>query len=165
MRKQLSSRSIGQPAVRLKRGFSLIEVLFAVAFLIMVGLAMAALNTAAARLITSTEIRVEAQSLNEQTLAYVALQRKTLGSQFDTTYVGCISTDGSKTCYVTCPPTQVDGACTLSSTRKTITLGNNKLQYEPSVVIKSTSGKYTLIATTSWGGGINRQIVASELIQ
>ena len=149
-----------------QRGFSLIEVLFAVSFLVMVGVAMATLNAAASRLITGTEIRVEAQALNEQALAFVALQRRTMGSEFATNYSGCITgTKGPKTCYVYCPPTQVDVSCTLTPTRKATTLGINKLQYVPSVLIKTTGTKYTVIATTSWGSGINRQITASQLIQ
>lgn len=147
-----------------RRGFSLIEVIFAIAFLIMVGVAMATLNNAAARLTETTEIKQIALGLNEQSLSFVALEKRTKGSDFVEIYDSCISVDGSETCYVVCPP-DTSQNCALQITKATIQIGTSKLQFVPSVLIRPTGTSYLVNASTSWGKGKQRQMTTARIIE
>ncbi|MEK7201952.1 MAG: hypothetical protein AAB669_00235 [Patescibacteria group bacterium] len=153
----------------MKRSFSLIEVIFAIAFLIMVGVAMATLNNAAARLTETTELKQIALGLNEQSLSFVALEKRTKGANFATTYgtpappgLDCIGE--GKTCYVVCP-VDTSGSCVLQKTKATIQIGTSKLQFVPSVVIRLTGTSYLVNATTSWGKGVQRQMTTARIIE
>lgn len=151
----------------IKKGFSLIEVLFAVAFLILVGVAMASLNNAAARLTETTELKQMALGLNEQSIAFVALEKRTKGTGFAITYSNsCISLDGSKTCYVVCP-VGTNPTCTLAlqNTPATLQIGTSKLQFTPKVVIRPTGTSYLVNATTSWGKGAQKQMTTARIIE
>lgn len=153
----------------IKKGFSLIEVLFAVAFLILVGVAMASLNNAAARLTETTELKQMALGINEQSLAFVSLAKRTMGSAFATTspYKECISADGSTTCYVICPTGTTNPTCALvlQATKATLQIGTSKLQFEPKVVIRPTGTSYLVNATTSWGKGAQKQMTTARIIE
>lgn len=144
-----------------KRGFSLIEVIFAIAFLIMVGVAMATLNNAAARLTETTELKQIALGLNEQSLSFVALEKRTKGANFATTYPNCIA---GQTCYVVCPP-DTSQNCALQVNKATVQIGTSKLPFMPSVVIRSTGTSYLVNATTSWGKGVQRQMTTARIIE
>ncbi len=152
----------------IKKGFSLIEVLFAVAFLILVGVAMASLNNAAARLTETTELKQMALGLNEQSIAFVALAKRTMGANFAVTspYKECISDDGKTSCYVVCPTGQ-NPTCTLQlqTTRATLQIGTSKLQFEPRVVIRPTGTSYLVNATTAWGKGVQRQLTTARIVE
>src|SRR3989344_2928106 len=108
----------------MKKGFSLIEVLFAIVFLILVGVAMASLNNAAARLTETTELKQIALGLNEQSLSFVALEKRTKRAAFATSYPNCVA---GQTCYVICP-TGASPTCTLQlqTTRATLQIGTSK---------------------------------------
>lgn len=143
-------------------GFSLIEVLFAVAFLVMVGLAMTALNAAALKVIVSNEITTTASVLNDEALAYLALQRKvTSHDEFMETIkaVGCDS-DG---CFVNCPITLTSG-CTLEKTPAPVSLGRSKLSFRREVHIAEASNGVTARATTRWGTGVRNQATAYQFL-
>ncbi|MCR4277961.1 MAG: hypothetical protein NUV80_07070 [Candidatus Berkelbacteria bacterium] len=159
-----------------KQGFSLIEVIFAIAFLVLVGVAMATLNNAAARLTETTELKQIALGLNEQSLAFVALEKRTKGANFATAYgpspgIDCIGTD--KTCYVVCPPNETNPTCGLiiQKTKSSLQVGTSKLQFVPSIVIREaygTSGtnkRYLVNATTSWGKGVQRQMTTARILE
>ena len=149
--------------MRTKRvGFSLIEVLFAVTFLILVGVAMASLNNAASRLTSATELKDTALALNEQSLSFVALARRT-NSSFATTYASCVN---GQTCYVSCP-VDTSQNCVLQTTKSAVTIGKDKLQFTSSVVIRPTggNGRYLVNATVSWGTGIARQLTLARVIE
>lgn len=152
----------------MKKSFSLIEVIFAIAFLIMVGVAMATLNNAAARLTETTELKQIALGLNEQSLSFVALEKRTKGTNFATTYgpplagIDCIGE--GKTCYVVCP-VDTSLSCVLQKTKATLQVGTSKLQFESSVVIRSTGNSYLVNATTSWGKGVQRQMTTARIIE
>ena len=157
----------------IKKGFSLIEVLFAVAFLILVGVAMASLNNAAARLTETTELKQVALGLNEQSLAFVALMKRTLGDDPDTgfaatsPYKQCI---GGASCYVICPPTDTSQDCVLKPTnsKEAVKIGTSKLQFTPAVVIRVADGstnRYLVNATTSWGKGAQKQMTTARIIE
>lgn len=163
-----------------KQGFSLIEVIFAIAFLIMVGVAMATLNNAAARLTETTELKQIALGLNEQSLSFVALEKRTKGATFETTYSAnptiCITPNGQTqviSCYVVCPPDETSPTCTLKiqTTKSSLQVGTSKLQFVPSVVIREASGttgankRYLVNATTSWGKGVQRQMTTARIIE
>ncbi|MDP3992894.1 MAG: hypothetical protein Q8Q05_01630 [bacterium] len=149
----------------MKKSFSLIEVIFAIAFLIMVGVAMATLNNAAARITETTELKQIALGLNEQSLSFVALMKRTMGANFATTqpYQGCI---GGASCYVICPP-DTSLVCVLKPTdaKEAVQIGTSKLQFVPSVVIRSTDTSYLVNATTSWGKGVQKQMTTARIIE
>lgn len=150
-------------------GFSLIEVIFAIAFLIMVGVAMASLNNAAARLTETTELKQIALGINEQSLSFVALEKRTKGADFAITYgsppgIDCIGTD--KTCYVVCPTgSSPDCTLQLQTAKAAVKIGTSKLQFVPSVIIRSTGTSYLVNATTSWGKGVQRQMTTARIIE
>lgn len=148
-----------------KRGFSLIEVIFAIAFLIMVGVAMATLNNAAARLTETTELKQIALGLNEQSLSFVALEKRTKGNApitgFAAAYPNCVA---GQTCYVACP-SDTSQNCALQVTKATVQIGTSKLPFVPSVVIRSTGTSYLVNATTSWGKGVQRQMTTARIIE
>lgn len=155
----------------MKSGFSLIEVLFAITLLILVGVAMATLNNSASRLTAATEVKDTALALNEQSLSYVALVKRTNGN-FATTepYKSCISGSTSVTCYVICP-VATNGNCALQTTKASVKIGTNKLQFTPSVVILPScinqvcSGRYLINATVSWGAGVAKQLTLARIIE
>ncbi len=146
-----------------KPGFSLIEVLFAVLFLVMVGLAMSAVNAAAARLITAAELKITAYALSDEAISYIALQKKTLSAADFTTLItapGCLSSG----CYVFCP-TDISQSCSLSSTLKTVKLSQNNLQFTRKMTMATVStNQYLVNLTTSWGSGKNKQVAVGEII-
>lgn len=156
-----------------KRGaFSIIEVLFAVSFLIMVGMAMISLNAAALKLISSTEIKTVANGLNEESIAVVALLKKT-DPNFATTIgpnnLNCTATGG---CFVDCSPTKLDQVCTLTKTSSPVQLGSSRLQFVRNVVItvptggtKSGANQYSVTAKVSWGNGEARQSSISQYLE
>jgi len=153
----------------MKKGFSLIEVLFAIVFLILVGVAMASLNNAAARLTETTELKQIALGLNEQSLAFVALMKRTMGANFATAqpYQGCI---GGASCYVICPPTDTSQDCVLKPTnaKEAVKIGTSKLQFTPAVMIRLADGstnRYLVNATTSWGKGPQKQLTTARIIE
>ncbi len=153
--------------VKSRPGFSLIEVLFAITFLILVGTAMTSLNYAAARLTETTELKQMALGLNEQSLSFVALKKRALGGAFATTYQGCITPVGAVTaviCYVICP-TDINQDCLLKLTREAVKVGTSKLQFVPSAIIRPTGSSYLVNATTSWGSGIQRQLTTARIIE
>lgn len=153
----------------MRRAFSLIEVLFAIVFLILVGVAMAALNNAAARLTETTELKQIALGLNEQSLAFIALTKRTMGANFATTqpYQGCL---GGVSCYVICPPTDTSQPCVLKPTnaKEAVKIGTSKLQFTPAVIIRVAEGstnRYLVNATTSWGKGSQKQLTTARIIE
>jgi Tfp pilus assembly protein PilV len=142
--------------------FSLIEVLFAVAFLVMVGLAMTALNAAALKVIVSNEITTTASVLNDEALAYVALQRTvTAHDEFMETMKanGCDS-DG---CFVNCPTT-LTSSCTLDKSPAPVSLGRSKLSYRRELRVIEAGHGVTVRATTRWGTGIRNQATAYQFL-
>jgi len=141
-------------------GFSLVEVLFAVSFLVMVGLAMSALNSAAARLITTTELKVAAYAMNDQSLAYVAILRKANGAAFSVAPCSL-----GTPCYVVCPADNLAANCSFSVTPKAVQLGRNRVQFVPEVKVTQTGSSYLVLAKTSWGRGQNRSVISSQLLE
>jgi hypothetical protein len=143
-----------------RRAFSLIEVLFAVTFLVMVGVAMSALNSAASRLVTTSEVKVAAYALNEQTLSYVTILRKSQGDNFsvDPCALG-------ETCYIVCPQEDLATNCAFAAEPKAVQLGRSRLQFVPELKVSEAGASYLVIATTSWGRGANRSVVSSQLVE
>lgn len=145
-----------------RRAFSLIEVLFAVAFLIMVGLAMTALNTAALKVIVNNEITTTASVLNDEALAYVALARKAGVDEFSELMkaAGCDDIG----CFVNCP-TSLGSGCTLEKSPAPVTLGRSKLSFKRELLIRlPSSGGMTVKATVRWGTGIKNQATAYRFL-
>ena len=164
------SRSVLAPKPIKRPAFSLIEVLFAITFLILVGVAMATLNNTASRLTEATELKDTALALNEQSLSFIALARRT-NANFATTapYQNCISLSAQTPpvpCYVICPVITTQ-SCTLQSTKAAVTIGTNKLQFTPSVLIRPTgaNGRYLVNATVSWGAGVSKQLTLARIIE
>lgn len=147
----------------MRRGFSIIEVLFAVAFLVMVGLAMISLNAAAVRLINNAELQTAANSLNEEAVAVVAIAKKTDPTAFA---VALINYDCANGCYVECPTELIATSCSLTNTPAPVQLGRNKLQFVRTVRITDAgSGSHQVQATTSWGAGERRQTTTVQTIR
>jgi Tfp pilus assembly protein PilV len=146
--------------LNVRRGFSLIEVLFAVTFLMMVGVAMSSLNSAAARLVTAGETKLSAYALNEQTLAYLTILRKSQAANFSV--APCTV---GQTCYVSCPASPLATNCSLSTEPKAVQLGRSRLQYVPEVRITQSGTSFLLLAKTSWGKGANRSVISSQLVE
>ena len=146
--------------------FSLVEVLFAVTFLLMVGLGMSALNSAAARLITSAETKLSAYALNEQALSHLSILRK---SQDTFSIAPCIV---GETCYIFCDPETLTLGCTLQTTPRAVQLGRSRLQYVTEFKARLlTTGNttldlqsYLLLAKTSWGSGVNRSVTSGQVV-
>lgn len=138
-------------------GFSLIEVLFAVLFLVMVAVAMSTLDTAALRLVSASELQVTAYGLNDEALAFVAIQKRTQANFPSPCAVNTSS------CFVACP---VDlTACSLSQTRSSVVVGRSRLQYTRQVTITADESHYLVTAKTSWGSGANKQVTAIQLVE
>lgn len=156
---------------RFEGGFSLIEVLFAVTFLVLVGVAMASLNNAAARLTETTELKQIALGLNEQSLAFVALEKRTKGGTFASAYSGCITPNQlpQLTCYVVCQTGKnPDCQLKLQPEKATVPVGTSKLQFASSLVIREAHeapGRYLVNATTSWGKGTSRQMTTAIIVE
>jgi hypothetical protein len=155
---------------RRKAGFSLLEVVFATTFLIMVGVAMVSLTVTALKLSDAAEVTTTATTLNEETLSIVALIRRTAGSNFQNLIgsagAGCDSGNG---CYLDCPISPLNYNCQLSTTPVPVTLGRSELRFIRQVKITlrtdTPSGdKYLVRATTIWGSGPSRQAVSALLL-
>lgn len=146
----------------MKQGFSLIEVLFAITFLILVGVAMASLNTVAARLTAATELKQVALSLNEQAISFVALEKRTK-TNFAASYPDCAA---GQTCFVVCP-TDTSQPCVLQAQKASIKVGTALLQFTSQVVIRPTGafGRYLVNATAIWGNGISRQATLARIVE
>ncbi|QQG49829.1 MAG: hypothetical protein HZB70_03465 [Candidatus Berkelbacteria bacterium] len=148
---------------RRKKAFSLIEVVFAVSFLIMVGVAMSSLNSAASRLVTTAETKGAAYALNEQSLSYVTILRESLGDTFKQTYESsCVL---GETCYVACSQDNLAQNCTLNADPKPVQLGRSRLQFVPEINVINTGNNYLVVAKTTWGKGANRSVVSSQLLE
>lgn len=142
--------------------FSLIEVLFAVAFLVMVGLAMTALNAAALKVIVNNEITTTASVLNDEALAYLALERKVRSNEEFMAFVGganCTTTG----CFVSCPATLMSG-CTLGETAAPVTVGRSRLSFRRELLISASGTGVTARVTTRWGTGIRNQSTAYQFL-
>jgi len=152
-------------------GFSLIEVVFAAAFLIMVGVAMMALNAAASRLVTTAELKMTAEGLNEEALNVMALKKKTLTATdaFQTTD-GTSSCVGAS-CYVVCDPQTIDQACSIVKTPQGVRVTTSRNTYTTEIKISTLTNvdadknKYLVIALTSWGSGINKQLKGARILE
>lgn len=158
----MSSTSYAGSAMR-RSGFSLIEVVFAISFLIMVGVAMTVLNAAAARLIALSEIRMTALGLNEQAKSFVALEKRLngLNARFPQ------HTDPNSEYYVLCDADEVSQGCTVSPDRQSQFIGRARINYTTRVSFVQIAGttQYIVRATTAWGGGGARQIVTGQVLE
>jgi len=153
-----------------KLGFSLIEVLFAVTFLIMVGLATTALNTAVLKVIVNNEITTTASVLNDESLAFVALERKvrakgtTPGNGDFLTFIeksNCHQTTG---CFVSCPVADLSQSCSLEKNAVPVVLGRSRLRYTQAVTIVLVGSGFSIKTTTRWGNGARDQATAHQFI-
>jgi|GEM_PF-2087841 len=154
----------------MRRGFSLLEVLFSVAFLIMVGLGIIALNVSSLRLVVDSETKTVAYALNDETIAHLRLMIERLdleglGGFRDTTSICTPDTGG---CYLSCPE-QLDASCSLQETPAPIQLGRSRLTFirhvKVSEIQPSGSGKFLVQTATSWGTGISRSIQANYFLE
>jgi len=152
-----------------KAGFSLLEVLFSVAFLILVGLAVIALNVASLRLITSSETKTTAYALNDEAISYLAVLFHTKSiAEFETLVLGEKDCDGPSGCYLRCSVTQLNQECSLEQMPDTVQLGRSRLSFVRQLRVSETpagSDKYLVHTSVSWGSGINREIQASYFLE
>lgn len=146
-----------------QQAFSLIEVIFAVSFLVMVGVAMSSLNSAASRLVTTAEIKGAAYALNEQSLSYVTILRESQGDTFEDSYKSTCTL--GETCYVTCDQSSLATNCSFSATTKAVQLGRSRLQFIPEITVTKTGNNFLVKAKTSWGKGANRSVISSQLLE
>lgn len=147
----------------MKKGFSLIEVIFAISFLIMVGIALSALNAASVRFVNIVELKTTGNALNEQALGFMALEATK--SDFKNKYIdGGKNCDGSS-CYLICPEV-LNQRCDVENTKNSIRLGESRVPFTTMISIKelTAQGGVTVTATTDWGNGWRNQVVASQFI-
>jgi Tfp pilus assembly protein PilV len=146
-----------------RQGFSIIEVLFAISFLVMVGMAMISLNNNALRLVSSAELQTAVNALNEEALSVVTILHRT-----DPNFSANVTAlDCGNRCYLACPTNDLGATCSLSAARQVVQLGDSKLSLERAVKIaadQSMSGSYVVNAQTKWGSGIGRQSTTSLIL-
>jgi len=149
-----------------KNAFSLIEVVFASAFLIMVGVAMMALNNAASRLIATAELKMTAEGFNEQAINYLALTKRTATLNTNPFILASTVDCALQTCYVVCDPLDLSTSCALKSESEGVRVSTSKNTFTTEVVISSlASSKYLVVAKTSWGNGLNRQLKGARILE
>lgn len=132
-----------------REGFSILEAIFAIAFLIVVGVGMQLLSNAASRLTDSAEIKTTVNAANGEYLAFIAgkvklantvEERKLLRVEIKAASVNTAAdfspneadcADSSKVAakcdyhtYLDCPTTPLDAVCQFSSAPKAIQIGN-----------------------------------------
>jgi len=93
-------------ALKMRRGFSLIEVVISVALLVMVGMAMVILNATAVKLMAVNETTATAYGLNDRATGFVTAKRHQLTTGFDDYITGlpgqnCTTADGCDV-YISC---------------------------------------------------------------
>lgn len=171
-----------------KSAFSLIEVLFAVSFLLLVGLAITSLSSASLRLTSAAEISTAAYGLNDEALALMSLERKTRAPALcpaSGSFEAYIRSNGVNpapaiaanqcaqpvTFYISCPapPNYLSTKCTVSTNPVAIQVGRSLLQFVRKVTVAPATvddkyGPFVVTATTSWGAAVNRQVTASQLL-
>ncbi len=157
----------------MKKGFSLIEVIIAVALLVMVGTAMSVLNATAVKLMVSNETLTTAYALNDEGLAYLTLQRHNPDTAFDDLITDLSSPSCSTlsetgcTVYISCPET-ISGGCTLFGVGNKpagIQLGRSKLTFHRSMLVKKVNADdYSVEAVTSWGNSVSQQVKVIKFI-
>lgn len=140
------------------RGFSLIEAVFAIAFLVLVGVAMSVLSSSALGITSRTEVKATAASLNEEALSIIALKRRSNPSFSQEIVDNNCSTGG---CYLNCPTNPLNAACEFSPNDSPITVGANKVPFHRRIQVETQGSGYLVTSTTSWGSGANKQIRAS----
>ncbi len=140
-----------------KPGFSLLEVLFSISFLVLVGFALIALNVASLRLVTDAELKTVAYGLNDETVAYLSLLKKQGGSSFP---VG-------QTFYLDCPASVSVPCKVLSPTPVAVQVGRSRLQFIRKIMFESAGTTGAILARTSveWGSGINRKIETVQFVE
>lgn len=172
----------------MKQGFSLLEVLFVVGFLVVIGVAITSLNRAALNLIVSAETRTVAHGVAEDGTAYLVAKAKA------TTYASFISGLGlpAGTCtadaqgyyssaspcivYISCPTAEnatvhLTDPCVISATEKNVLVGISKLKFVTKVSISSSEAAVSppqaniqLLTTTSWSKRVNERVVVGKAI-
>jgi hypothetical protein len=144
-----------------KPSFSLIEVIFSASLLIMVGVAMASLNNAAARLVANSEIKLTAQGVNDQALAFLAIKYYQSNPKED-------PCKNLATCFVVCDVnkfTNENDFCQVSVNREGIRLESFKQPLITQINIQQSDSQLLAVATTSWGNGIQRQIKGARILE
>lgn len=155
-----------------KAGLSIIEVIFAISFLAIVGIAMLILSTTALRLSSTNDRSAAATSLNQEALTVVMMTRRADANFAQT--INSLGCSGAG-CYLSCPSVPLSGACQLSATASPIVLGDDRTRYQRQVKIEPIIGEgepgqgpstigYAVQTTTSWGAGLNRKVSASARI-
>lgn len=139
------------------RGFSLIEAVFAIAFLVLIGVAMSVLSSSALDITSRTEVKATAVSLNEEALSIIALKRRSNPNFSQEIVENNCSSSG---CYLNCPTNALNAVCEFSRLDSPITVGASKAPFHRRIQIEQSSG-YLVTSTTSWGTGTNKQIKAS----
>lgn len=144
--------------LRARAGFSLLEVLFSISFLVLVGFAVIALNVASLRLVTDAELKTVAYGLNDETIAYLTLLKKQ----------GAISDHVGKTTYLNCPSSVSQQCNEPSSTPVAVQVGRSRLQFIRKIILESSGGDSgSILARTSveWGSGVNRKIETVQFVE
>lgn len=158
----------------MEKGFTLLEVIFAVSFLVLLGMAIISLDLVGLKMMNESELKTVAYGLHDEARGFVKLCLK------EPTINGCEGVNGKKTelknaqdiitFNVNCP--FVDATpenCTLSENETSIvSVGTSKLKYARTAKISRadtvSSTPYTVIIKTEWGNGDRNNITTTELI-
>lgn len=156
--------STERQTLKQQQGFSLLEVLFSISFLVLVGFAVIALNVATLRLVTDSEVKTTAYALNDEALDWLRLKYKTLTTPAFTalvTPVNCLGTG----CFVRCSVQTLSEDCSLQSTAQPAQLGKSRLQFVRRLKLTAAGSGYLVRSTVQWGSGFNRQVQTSHYLQ
>jgi hypothetical protein len=146
------------------------EVLFSIAFLILVGFAVIALNVATLRLVTDSETKSIAYALDDEANAYLSVSLASLNHADATNFFSQASCTAS-VCYLVCDTAiSPKSNCNLKSQPASVQLGRSRLRFSRQIKATETPapakpGHYLIATTVSWGTGSNRQISTKYFLQ
>lgn len=174
----------------IRSGFSILEAIFAVAFLIIVGVGMQILANTVLRLTDASEVKTALKGLNLESLAYMTSRvkqadnsgkRDALFAEFGGVSnnehlapPNCGKMPDLAWCfsfYVNCPITPLDAACVMSKNRAPVTLPNSRHVVTRRVKVtwpRDVNGNLTIhldaTAIAGLGAGVGNEETASQRI-
>jgi len=153
-----------------KKAFSLLEVLFSITFLVIVGTAVLSLNVATLKLITNSEIKTTAQALNDEVTSFLAVKYRADITSSKTNFAALIKglnwdcTD-SNGCYLNCSSDDLSQDCSVGEAKAGSQLGRSRLVYYRQLFLSPQPSGYTTRIEISWGNSFGNQIVSSYTLQ
>ena len=157
--------------MKINKAFTLLEVIFAISFLIMLAMAIISLDLIGLKMMNNTEIKTVAYALQDETSSFVQY----CVNKSDA--VGCEqvealapqATGTISTVYINCPVLKVDpntNKCSLSNEPVSVTVGDSRLKYIRKVILKKKDDTNILVEiSTSWGNGDKNKIETTKTMR